>query len=188
MPGKVKKIFVTALLVVLSFCLSTQCVLPSSAKQKKKTGGGPDSVLLENNVTVYSTYMYTNKELKYLTCIIQAEAGNQPYRGKVAVANVVLNRVDSSRFPDTIKGVIYENNGAPQFTPTVNGSMSQKLRNYKKMSQQTRECQKAAKAALAGTNVVGDKLFFCVFDQSVADRAGEGNWEKIGAHIFYNLN
>lgn len=169
---------------ILVFVLLCSISAVDVQAKKKKAG----SVLLENNVTVYSTYMYTNKELKYLTCIIQAEAGNQPYEGKVAVANVVLNRVDSDRFPNTIKEVIYQNNGVAQFTPTTNGSLAQKLRNYKKMSAQTKACQKAAKDALAGTNYVGDKLFFCRFEQSVADLAGEGNWQKIGDHIFYNRN
>ena len=176
---------VAILLFTMIFLCSSQMVDIGAKKKKGQTKSG--SVLLENNVTVYSTYMYTNQELKYLTCIIQAEAGNQPYAGKVAVANVVLNRVESERFPNTIKSVIYQNSGGPQFTPTVNGSLRNKLRNYKKMSEQTQSCQKAAKAALAGENVVGDKLFFCVYEPEVAARAGEGNYQIIGDHIFYNL-
>ena len=177
---------IAVIFLTMIFLCSSQMTVTAAAKMKGNTKSG--SVLLENNVTVYSTYMYTNQELKYLTCIIQAEAGNQPYAGKVAVANVVLNRVESERFPNTIKSVIYQNNGVPQFTPTVNGSLRAKLKNYKKMSEQTRACQKAAKAALAGENVVGDKLFFCVYEPAVAERAGEGNYQVIGDHIFYNLN
>lgn len=174
----------------LAVSLCTTGLVEASAKgtqpKKKKVSVETSSVLLGNNITVYSTYMYTNVELKYLTCIIQAEAGNQPYKGKVAVGNVVLNRVESDRFPDSIKGVIYQNSGVPQFTPTTNGAMKRMMKNYNKMSTQTKSCQKAAKAALAGKNYVGDKLFFCVYTDSVAEQAGEGNWQKIGAHIFYN--
>lgn len=184
--------FAAVLLVVLLLGAGSLTSVQAKAKKKtqpvKKLTAQTSSVLLGNNITVYSTYMYTNLELKYLTCIIQAEAGNQPYKGKVAVGNVVLNRVDSDRFPNSIKGVIYQNSGVPQFTPTTNGAMARMMKNYSKMSAQTRACQKAAKAALAGENYVGDKLFFCVYADSVAQQAGEGNWQKIGAHIFYNYN
>ena len=47
---------------------------------------------------------YTAKDVKLLACLIYAEAGNQSYKGKLAVANVVLNRVDSPLFPNTLKG------------------------------------------------------------------------------------
>lgn len=150
-------------------------------QKKKRLDCDTSSVLLGNNISVYSTYMYTNTELKLLTCIIQAEAGNQPYKGKVAVGNVVLNRVNSDKYADSIKGVIYQ---PGQFEPVSNGSMANKLNNYSKMSAQTQSCYKAAKAALAGENYIGDKLYFRVYSDGLAQRAGEGNWQKIGAHIF----
>ncbi|MCS0827418.1 cell wall hydrolase [Cytobacillus firmus] len=53
--------------------------------------------------------------------LVRAEALGEPYAGKVAVAYVVLNRVDSSQFPNTIKGVIYQKG---QFSPVSNGAIN----------------------------------------------------------------
>ncbi|MEH7238226.1 cell wall hydrolase [Bacillus sp. JJ1562] len=66
-----------------------------------------------------------DKEL--LARIVHAEAKGEPYAGKVAVATVVLNRVDSSEFPDTIKDVIYEKTpgGSYAFSPVADGSINQ---------------------------------------------------------------
>ena len=62
---------------------------------------------------------YTEDELKLLACLVHSEAGNQSYEGKLAVANVVLNRVKSSKYPNTIEKVIYQSG---QFTVATNGS------------------------------------------------------------------
>ena len=64
---------------------------------------------------------YNNDDLYYLSRIINAESGNQPLSGKIAVGNVILNRVADSRFPGTVKGVIYQKN---QFSPVSNGSIN----------------------------------------------------------------
>ncbi len=64
---------------------------------------------------------YDNDDLYWLSHIINAESGNQPLSGKMAVGNVVLNRVADSRFPDTVKGVVFQKN---QFTPVRNGSIN----------------------------------------------------------------
>ncbi|MCR5149386.1 MAG: cell wall hydrolase [Eubacterium sp.] len=66
-------------------------------------------------------YIYTDDELKLLAAIIEAEAGNVCYEGMIAVGSVVMNRVDSPDFPDTIAGIIY----APyQFEPAETGSLA----------------------------------------------------------------
>ena len=67
------------------------------------------------DVSAASKAKYTKAELQYLTAIIYCEAGNQPQKGKIAVANVVLNRVKNKRYPNTVKGVIYQKY---QFSPT----------------------------------------------------------------------
>ncbi|MEH7388181.1 cell wall hydrolase [Bacillus sp. JJ1521] len=66
-----------------------------------------------------------DKEL--LARLVHAEAKGEPYEGKVAVATVVLNRVDSSEFPDTIKDVIYEktSGGSYAFSPVADGAINQ---------------------------------------------------------------
>ena len=182
------------LLVLLLVCLfMTGQVKPVQAQKKsdrqlkamRTQTGALDSVLLQDNIIVYSSYMYTNAELKMLTCIIEAEAGNQPYKGKVAVGNVVLNRVDSVYYPGSIKGVIFRKN---QFQPTRNGAYQRMMKNYNKDSAMLRSCKKAAKAALSGVNYVGDRDGFCTpaaFRSTNSVYAAEGSILKIGDHVFY---
>lgn len=63
---------------------------------------------------------YTEEEFNLLCRLIEAEAKGESYQGKIAVANVVINRVKDSRFPNTITNVIY----APrQFSPVSNGAI-----------------------------------------------------------------
>ena len=96
-------------------------------------------------------YEYTESELKLLAAIIQAEAGSVDYGGMVAVGSVVMNRVDDSRFPDTIPGVIY----APyQFEPADTGSLALILANGPEES-----CYMAAEDVLNGTRNVTNLYF-----------------------------
>ncbi|MEK4823268.1 cell wall hydrolase [Niallia sp. FSL W8-0951] len=62
----------------------------------------------------------TNNEKKLLARLVHAEAKGEPFAGKVAVADVVLNRLDDKQFPDTVESVIYEKNA---FQPVQNGSI-----------------------------------------------------------------
>lgn len=64
---------------------------------------------------------YSEYEIDLLARLVRAEAESEPYQGKVAVACVVLNRVDSSAFPNTIKEVIYQKG---QFQPVRNGEIN----------------------------------------------------------------
>lgn len=64
---------------------------------------------------------FTEHEIDLLARLVRAEAQNEPYQGKIAVACVVLNRLESSQFPNTMKDVIY----APgQFQPVSNGEIN----------------------------------------------------------------
>lgn len=72
------------------------------------------------NLTV-PTATVTSAEKDLLARLVEAEAKGEPYAGKVAVATVVLNRVDSSIFPNSIQAVIYESG---QFTPVSNGQIN----------------------------------------------------------------
>lgn len=97
---------------------------------------------------------YTKAELRLLSCIIYAEAGGQSYAGKLAVGIVIMNRVQSKLFPNTLKGVIYQKY---QFGPVRNGSLNSALKQYdnnKFTSSQEKQCIKAAKAALSGTKTI----------------------------------
>ncbi len=91
---------------------------------------------------------YDSDELYWMSRIITAEAGNQPLEGQIAVGNVVMNRVESSRFADTVKGVIFQEG---QFDPVRNGSV---------YCDPFDSCVVAAKLALEDCNVVGKALFF----------------------------
>ena len=91
---------------------------------------------------------YDSDELYWMSRIITAEAGNQPLLGQIAVGNVVMNRVASSRFADTVKGVIFQEG---QFDPVRSGGV---------YCDPFDSCIVAAKLALEDCNVVGDALFF----------------------------
>lgn len=90
-------------------------------------------------------------DLTLLAAIIEIEAGTN-YEGGVAVGNVVLNRVNSSKFPNTISGVIYQRG---QFPGAHNGKLAKVLARGPKSA-----CVQAAQAALNGENYVGGRLYF----------------------------
>ncbi len=64
---------------------------------------------------------YIDDEVYWLSRIIYAEAGAEPFDGQIAVGNVVLNRTRAEIFPDTIYDVIFDREYGVQFTPTANG-------------------------------------------------------------------
>lgn len=106
-----------------------------------------------------------------LANLIYCEAGNQPYEGQVAVGAVVMNRVLSSVFPDTVVGVIYQNK---QFSPVASGRLALALAE----NHATEACYRAADAAMSGTTTVGDCLFFRTPIEGLTGI-------QIGGHIFY---
>lgn len=94
---------------------------------------------------------YTSEDLYWLSRIVNAEAAGEPYAGKLAVANVIINRKNSSEFPNTIKGVIFDSNFGIQFSPVADGSI---------YNTPLDACVNAAKDALNGQNNIGDALYF----------------------------
>ncbi len=106
-----------------------------------------------------------------LANLIYCEAGGEPYQGQVAVGAVVMNRVLSSKFPDTIVGVIYQKN---QFSPAGSGRLAIALA-YNKA---TTSCYKAADEAMSGITNVGNCLFFRTPIPGLVGLS-------IGGHIFY---
>lgn len=111
----------------------------------------------------------SSSDRELLAGLIYCEAGNQSWDGKVAVGAVVLNRVASSSFASTIKGVIYESG---QFSPAGSGWLDSVIANGSIPS----SCYDAADAALAGENPIGSAMYF---------NTGAGKGIKIGAHQFY---
>ncbi|HHW39378.1 MAG TPA: LysM peptidoglycan-binding domain-containing protein [Bacillales bacterium] len=68
----------------------------------------------------------TQSDKELMARLVSAEAKGEPYAGKVAVATVILNRVDSVEFPNTVEGVVYQNvSGYYAFTPVQNGAIGQ---------------------------------------------------------------
>lgn len=97
---------------------------------------------------------YTEAELRLMASIINCEAGGESYQGQVAVGIVVMNRVKSKLFPNSIRKVIYQRG---QFSPVRNGSLRKKLSQYdagRIRSAQWKSCIKAAKEALNGKTVI----------------------------------
>lgn len=126
---------------------------------------------------------YSKEDLKYLACLIYTEAGNQSRSGKIAVGNVVLNRVNSNSYKDSIYGVIHQSG---QFGVVRNGSFASAVSRYESgrfNSASEKACIEAAKAALTGENVVGKRLSFTRYSSSLARRYPSG--VKIQDHYFY---
>lgn len=106
-------------------------------------------------------------EQELLAALIFCEAGNQPYDGQVAVGAVVMNRVRSGSFPDTITDVIYQSG---QFTPAMTGWLDSVIAS----DGYTDSAMQAAADALAGSNPIGDCLYFST---------GGGGYQ-LGDHYF----
>ena len=121
---------------------------------------------------------YTENDLNWLAKIVHAEAQGESDEGKTGVANVVLNRVESSEFPNTVYDVVFDRQYGVQFTPIANGAI---------YNDPARESYAAAKKALKGENVVGDSLYFC--NPAISTNFWIMNnrtfYKTIGKHDFY---
>lgn len=106
-----------------------------------------------------------------LANLIYCEAGGEPYEGQVAVGAVVVNRMLSSKFPDTLVGVIYQKR---QFAPVASGRLELAL----SVNKATPSCYKAADEAMSGKTNVGNCLFFRT---PIPGLTGI----NIGGHVFY---
>ena len=95
---------------------------------------------------------YTDEDLLWLSRIVTAETGWQSFDAKLAVANVVLNRVKTKIFPNTIYGVIFDTNYTVQFPPAHKDGFTCLI--------PTTESIVAAKMALEGVNNADECLFF----------------------------
>jgi len=106
-----------------------------------------------------------------LANLIYCEAGAEPYDGKVAVGSVVINRVLSSKYPDSVLGVIYQRG---QFSPVASGRLDLAL----SANRATADCYRAADEAMSGVTNVGNCVYFRTPIEGL-----EGL--QIGGHIFY---
>ncbi|MCM1026863.1 MAG: cell wall hydrolase [Roseburia sp.] len=118
-----------------------------------------------------SDIVFTENDRYLLANLIYCEAGAEPYEGKVAVGSVVINRVLSSKFPNTVLGVIYQSR---QFSPVASGRLELALATGKA----TQSCYQAADEAMSGVTNVGT----CVFFRTPIEGLTGIN---IGGHVFY---
>jgi len=99
----------------------------------------------------HGNYFYDEMDVFWMSRIISAEARGEPLIGQIAVGNVVMNRVASEMYPNTVHGVIFDRRHGIQFTPAHSGAINRTP---------YRANIVAAKLALEGADVVGDSLFF----------------------------
>ena len=117
------------------------------------------------------TAQYEQNELQLLARCVNGEARGEPYEGQVAIGAVVMNRVKSPRYPNSIADVIY----APgQFGPVSNGSIAKYLANPKA------SCLQAAQDAINGYTTIGT---FTHFKNARVQISGDSI--VIGNHVFY---
>lgn len=117
---------------------------------------------------------YTRDDLLLLARLIEAEAGGEPYLGKVAVGAVVVNRAKSGIFPSSIRGVIFD---PGQFEPVLNG--------YLWAVYPSQESLRAAQAALSGYDPTGDALYFFAYNKVWDPYMWSRPWAAtIGGHRF----
>lgn len=126
-----------------------------------------DVRLLEQSDGYHSAiYHLGSEDLDILSRIVEAEAGNQDVEGRLLVANVVLNRVDSEKFPNSVKDVVFqEEKGVCQFSPVSNGRIWE--------VQVSEETDEAVERALEGEDISDGALYFVA--RKYADD-GKVNW------------
>lgn len=121
---------------------------------------------------------YKGDAVYWLSRIINAESGSQPLEGQVAVGTVILNRVVSPLFPDTIYDVIFEcRSGCYQFSPVRSGAVYREPNN---------SSLTAAKLCLDGAREAGDSLFFNATGQNCWASRNRSLVTIIGNHSFYD--
>ena len=120
---------------------------------------------------------YNSEDLYWLARIINAESRGEPLEGQIAVGNVVLNRVKSAQFPNSVKSVVFDRKNGTQFTPASNGSI------YR---EPTEQATVAAKLCLEGANTCGNSLYFiATYVRSCWVSRNRALSVTIGRHNFY---
>lgn len=131
-------------------------------------------VFKENNQMIY----LKDSDIYLMSQIVYAESKGEPFEGKVAVASVILNRVISPGFPDTIKEVVFQ---PYAFSCVVDGQIT---------VEPTQECFDAVHEALKGNDPTGKALFFYNPDTATCSwmhDVQKYNLIPIGQHLFFSL-
>ena len=122
-------------------------------KQNREIASRKREIEVSSCVKDLWVYDISDKDYEVLLRIVEAEAGGEDETGKLLVANVVLNRVESSKFPDTVKEVVFqEEGGCYQFSPVGNGR-------YDEVCVSEETC-KAVERALQGEDMSEGALYF----------------------------
>ncbi|NLA85971.1 MAG: cell wall hydrolase, partial [Clostridiales bacterium] len=121
---------------------------------------------------------YDSVAILWLSRSIHAESEMDPLTGKIAVGNVILNRVKSPDFPGTIYGVIFDSRWGGQFQPVKNGTI---------YNTPSADSVLAAKLCLDGANVAGSSLFFLnpAISTNFWMMQNKNHVTTIGNHQFY---
>ena len=126
----------------------------------------------------WASEFYNSTDLYWLSRIISAEAKGEPFSGQIAVGNVVLNRVRSSQFPNTVKGVIFDTKYGTQFSPVASGTI---------YNTPTASAIMAAKICLEGYSLSTQMIYF--YNPKIATSSWIGRTRPyimtIGNHKFY---
>ncbi len=142
---------------------------------------------------------FNKKDLKFMSCIVYCEAGNMGYDAKLAVANVVLNRMrDKGDYGhcNTVKEVIYDHKWGVQFSPTVNGSLKSAISIYNNLDDYKGTwrydymvaCIEVAKDAFCGEKAIPDSFLYFngYIDSSVARCKKNGkSYVILEQHIYF---
>lgn len=158
--------------------INTTLLVASSSNNESK------ELYLENEDTV-QVFKSNNKsislsqsDIELLAQIVHAESKGEPYTGKVAVASVVLNRVVSPGFPDTVEGVVKQKNA---FSCVVNGQINVVPNS---------DSYNAVKDAIRGIDPTNQALYFynpkiatCNWMKNVSKK----NVKSIGQHVFFKV-
>lgn len=145
----------------------------SSKTKKAKTAKKTKKSKTTKKTKTASGIKASEEDIKLLAALCRHEAGTH-YQNCVAVANVVINRVKSSKYPNTIKGVIYQKG---QFSGVNNGVLNRYIKNPGS------NCKKAVKAALNGKNNIGSRKSFRMVTRR--NRYRYSNSKVIGDNIFF---
>lgn len=165
-PGKVQAVNGCILIPLDTLCkvFDATCVAQADGSFDLTTGSG---------ALAYASQFYNAEDLYWLSRIINAESGNQPLTGKIAVGNVVLNRVKDSRFPGSVKGVVFQKG---QFTPAATGTVNRAP---------NAESVLAAKLCLDGAVALDGVLYFNQASLRCWAARNRAFVATIGGHNFY---
>ncbi len=159
--------YVSAEYVMLDFIIDAGETMDEIKARQEAEAAAKKEAMRHKNYGEYTTDADTTL---LLAALIQCEAGSESYEGQVAVGAVVMNRVRSSAYPNSIHGVIY---ASGQFTPAMNG----KVNSLYESGRISSSCIQAAQEALSGVSNVGDLTHF---------RRNNGREGLvIGNHVFY---